>query len=296
MTNGPTQRESCPECGKEYEYEPNPAFKADLPMISEGLRDRLRWVIVSHPTCLAAREARTISENQRALDERRNALIEQRKQWRVRGVDEWYLRPSLPFDARSKTFANYTASADNSDAVAMVRAWSVADEFGLLIMGPAGTGKSHLAFAAISEIFSALLSEDLTGLSDDDLICIEERRFPAYVPVSSFLADLRAEGGKSDVRFIDAPLLFLDDLGAENMTDWSREIFFRIFDHRLNRRLPTIVTTNLGLNELKERLHERVVSRILASSVPVVLKGQDYRLNHMRNNARALADRTRVSA
>jgi len=59
------------------------------------------------------------------------------------------------------------------------------------------------------------------------------------------------------------PLLILDDLGAHNYTDWTRNKLFSIINYRLNYMLPTIITTNINLEDLEHFLGERTTSRII---------------------------------
>jgi len=58
-------------------------------------------------------------------------------------------------------------------------------------------------------------------------------------------------------------VLILDDLGAHNYTEWTRNKLYSIINYRLNNNLPTVITTNLDLAELEEYLGERTTSRII---------------------------------
>ena len=52
-----------------------------------------------------------------------------------------------------------------------------------------------------------------------------------------------------------SPLLLLDDIGAENVTPWSRdEILSPILQYRMDENLPTFFTSNLTLDELEKNL------------------------------------------
>ena len=54
-----------------------------------------------------------------------------------------------------------------------------------------------------------------------------------------------------------ADLLLLDDIGAENITSWSRdEILGPILQYRMDNNLPTFFTSNLNINELEIHLSE----------------------------------------
>ncbi len=58
-------------------------------------------------------------------------------------------------------------------------------------------------------------------------------------------------------------ILILDDLGAHNYTEWTRNKLYSLLNYRLNYQLPVIITTNLLPKELDESLGERTTSRIV---------------------------------
>ena len=54
-----------------------------------------------------------------------------------------------------------------------------------------------------------------------------------------------------------ADLLLLDDIGAENISSWSRdEILGPIIQYRMDEKLPTFFTSNLSIEELEVHLSE----------------------------------------
>jgi DNA replication protein DnaC len=75
-----------------------------------------------------------------------------------------------------------------------------------------------------------------------------------------------------------APILILDDLGAEKISDWVREQLYIIINRRYENMLPTIVTTNCTTAELVERLGERTVSRLIEMTDAYKITTDDYRL------------------
>ena len=73
------------------------------------------------------------------------------------------------------------------------------------------------------------------------------------------------ESGFNEIRNIK--LLVLDDLGTQNATPWAKEKLFQILNHRYVNQLPTVITTNLTLMDIEDRIRSRlrdpeVVSRI----------------------------------
>ncbi|MEK7806116.1 MAG: DNA replication protein DnaC, partial [Chloroflexota bacterium] len=63
-----------------------------------------------------------------------------------------------------------------------------------------------------------------------------------------------------------APLLILDDLGAESSTPWAEEKLYQIIVHRHESRLPTVITNSFAIEELEEK-KPRIASRLVDSMV-----------------------------
>jgi DNA replication protein DnaC len=74
----------------------------------------------------------------------------------------------------------------------------------------------------------------------------------------------RQGGGVLDFldRLAAADLLHIDDLGAEHRTDWVLEQLYTIINSRYEDERSTVVTSNLGRDELAQQLGERIVSRL----------------------------------
>jgi DNA replication protein DnaC len=143
------------------------------------------------------------------------------------------------------------------DLPELVAGWSSLDGTGLYLYGPVGVGKSHAAAALVKkawmEQFRAGRSAHAVWLN---------------VP-SAILATLAAFGRRSaDASKAwdeaqSSSVLVLDDIGVEDPKDWVRARLYGLVEHRLQHRLPTIVTSNLDLGQLADRLGSpQIASRL----------------------------------
>lgn len=111
---------------------------------------------------------------------------------------------------------------------------------GLYLYGNFGCGKSYLISALFNELG-------------------KRRVKSAVVFWPEFLRDLKASFGvdfNSKFEYIKrVPILLIDDIGAENMTGWSRdEILCPILQYRMDEKLTTFFTSNLDLKALEQHL------------------------------------------
>ena len=175
----------------------------------------------------------------------------------------------VPLRHHGSTFTTFvTARAKAAFFVAMEWAESTRLDSGFALIGPAGTGKTHLLVAA---------------------------------------ARRRIEGGDARVRFINVPILLdrlrssmrfkdhpvedefeylcsrasvvvLDDLGKEKATDWAAERLYVLVESRYGRMLSTLASSNRTLEELEASGYGAIVSRLQETGPVVDLTGKpDFR-------------------
>ena len=139
---------------------------------------------------------------------------------------------------------------------------------GLWFFGDVGTGKSSLAMLVSTA-------------------AIEARRSVAIYSVTRLLAEIKETyedgAGRSYMelfrRLCAVDLLHLEDLGAEKRTEWVLEQLYSIVNERWQNQKSIVVTTNLELDELREQIGWRTVSRLIEiCGEPFPIMGPDLRI------------------
>lgn len=113
----------------------------------------------------------------------------------------------------------------------------------LAFSGPSGSGKTHLACAIANHRLS--LGEPVFYIGAADLL---DHLRSAFSPTSDTTYDDLFEQVKN------VPLLVLDDLTLGSATAWSKEKLEQLLQHRFNTRLATVITTDVPLERMDERL------------------------------------------
>jgi DNA replication protein DnaC len=132
-------------------------------------------------------------------------------------------------------------------ALEQAREYAKAPQGWFVLTGPAGSGKTALAAAIANER-------------------VEHGEPALFIVVPDFLDHLRATyAPTSDVTYDElfesvrnAPLLVLDDLGAQSGTPWADEKLFQVLNHRYNAELPTVITSSIRISEMDDRIRARV--------------------------------------
>ncbi|MEZ0397355.1 MAG: ATP-binding protein [Anaerolineales bacterium] len=133
----------------------------------------------------------------------------------------------------------------------------------LLLEGGYGCGKTHLA-AAIAN-FAVNSGTPTLFITVPDLL--DTLRFAYSDPETTF------EARFEEVR--NAALLVLDDFGTQNATGWAQEKLFQIINYRYINKLPTVITTNLMLDEIESRIRSRLQDEAFVRRVQIT--APDYR-------------------
>ncbi|HSL93699.1 MAG TPA: ATP-binding protein [Bacillota bacterium] len=145
---------------------------------------------------------------------------------------------------------------------------------GLFISGGVGLGKTFLLSAICNSLIEGGVPTLYTVFSD--LISDIKRSFGADERGMTESALMEAARG---VR-----VLILDDLGAEQVTEFVQSRLFDIVNYRRNHDLPLVASSNLSINEIGSMYGLRISSRLTEMCNPISLYGNDIRLQKERQH------------
>lgn len=127
----------------------------------------------------------------------------------------------------------------------------------LIVIGPPGTGKTHLC-AALSELALRITCK------------------VRYFREAGLYAKLREaiekdhEYGETLKLMMDDDITFIDDVGSIPVNDWRKGVIFEAIDLRYNMGLPTVLTSNFNRAQIEEKYEQRTGSRLFAKENTVI--------------------------
>jgi DNA replication protein DnaC len=178
------------------------------------------------------------------------------------------LREMSNLDAfRQKTFNTF-----NTHIPGVQEAYQAALDFEtkpkgwLVLSGPNGCGKTHLAAAIANQALdngAVVLFEAAPDLLD--------HLRAAFAPAATEVYDQLFS------KMREAELLILDDLGAQQSSPWANEKLFQLLNYRYNLSMATVITGNpKGIQGVDERIRSRLSDTGLVRTI-VMDRARDYR-------------------
>ena len=213
--------------------------------------------------CDCMTEALDVAEEERL---RRDAEEKKRQYWRARQEALDALFPQWEQSAKvpRQTFDTFIAADANRAVIHRVQQWmTTGPQEGFLLVGPVGTGKSHLVRA----VSHALRAQYRVVMYTTVPFLLERLRGPTAVEMTAVLKAMTS-----------ADVVIWDDLGAEKPTEWALDRLYLLLDARYETERPLIATSNWTPSGLEARLGPRLVSRLLEMGPVWEVPGSDYRV------------------
>ena len=136
----------------------------------------------------------------------------------------------------------------------------------LMLTGSTGLGKTHLSLAIATGVIDRGFGV-VYGSCPNLLDRLEKEKF----------ARSGVEGEGALASLLECDLLIIDDLGTEFSTSFTQAALYNLVNSRINTNRPTIVSTNLDLEQIEKLYGERMVSRLIGSYAFLHFYGRDIR-------------------
>ena len=138
----------------------------------------------------------------------------------------------------------------------------------LLLIGPTGTGKTHISTAVARELIH----------KGYDVIYDSTQNILSDFEADRFKSGYGREDDRSD-KYLECTLLIIDDLGTEFSNQFTLATVYNLLNTRQNKGLATIISTNLSPDELARKYEDRIYSRIIGGGSKILpFEGKDYRV------------------
>jgi DNA replication protein DnaC len=183
------------------------------------------------------------------------------------------LRDMSNMDAfRSQIFRTFTLNmAGVQEAYNEAMDFSKDPHGWLVLVGPNGCGKTHLAAA----IANTSLDSGAVVLFEAVPDLLDHLR-AAFAPTANEVYDQLFS------KMREAELLVLDDLGSQQSSSWANEKLFQLLNYRYNMSMPTVITANpKGLHGIDERIRSRLNDNSLVTTVNME-RARDFRPHNVK--------------
>lgn len=222
--------------------------------------------------CPDCKDAELATERQAEAQQKANALRQR--------IEAMLEDAAIPPRFIGRSFENFKATTEGQRAALKV-AQDFAENFdanlkrgtGLILSGLPGTGKSHLAAAALQAIMPAHCGLYTTCMG----------------VIRTIRGTWRKDSEKSESQVLHmlgtVPLLVLDEIGVQYGTDGEQTILFDVLDRRYRDMMPTILLTNQDKDGFKAFIGERSFDRLTEISRWVAFDWASYRPTARRDAA-----------
>lgn len=144
---------------------------------------------------------------------------------------------------------------------------------GLILLSPVrGNGKTTWACIMLNAYIKAV------ALDNDMSVRVK------FISVPELMQSLKDDFNREEKEMEkfkkhikQADLVVWDDIGAENPSNWAKEVLYNYINYRISNNLSQIYTSNKSKEDLERVLGERIFSRMLGQCQGLILKGDDHR-------------------
>lgn len=192
---------------------------------------------------------------------------EKSKSYDLAGIPKRYATMSFDWLREHGTFPE-----ENKDAYAIVKAYADNLKYnldfgkGLILRGPAGTGKTSIAVSVLKRAIDMGKGGMMISMPNllDNMLTLSKGDNVAFMDYERKLRNI--------------PLLLLDDFGAEySKSEWVSAKVESIIIDRYNRMKPIVLTTNYSDSWTKDHYSQRIYDRLRGEYEEAIFKGASHR-------------------
>lgn len=192
---------------------------------------------------------------------------DQSRNYDLAGIPKRYASMSFDWLREHGTFP-----AENKEAYAIVKAYADNLKYnldfgkGLILRGPAGTGKTSIAVSVLKRAIDMGKGGMMISMPNllDNMLTLSKGDNVAFMNYEQKLRNI--------------PLLLLDDFGAEySKSEWVSAKVESIIIDRYNRMKPIVLTTNYSDGWTKDHYSQRIYDRLRGEYEEAIFKGASHR-------------------